>query len=70
MSRETFEANMAFIDQTVRRLERNEVSIDELETLSRQFAEARQFCLDRLTRIESVVQATLGANTESTGERG
>jgi len=70
MSRETFEANMAFIDQTVRRLERNEVSIDELETLSRQFAEARQFCMDRLTRIESVVQATLGANTESTGERG
>lgn len=41
MSRDTYEANIAFIDQTVKRLERNEVSIDELETLAREFADAR-----------------------------
>ncbi|MBM1197655.1 exodeoxyribonuclease VII small subunit [Pseudomonas weihenstephanensis] len=69
MSRETYEANIAFIDQTVKRLERNEVSIDELETLAREFADARKFCTDRLTRIESVVQATLGAEEGQSGER-
>ncbi|WP_455233594.1 exodeoxyribonuclease VII small subunit [Geopseudomonas aromaticivorans] len=69
MSRDTYEANMQFIEQTLKRLERNEVSIDELETLSREFAAARQFCLDRLARIESVVQATLGTDGEPAGER-
>lgn len=69
MSRDTYEANIAFIDQTVKRLERNEVSIDELETLAREFADARKFCTDRLTRIESVVQATLGAEEGQSGER-
>lgn len=57
------------IDQTVKRLERNEVSIDELETLAREFADARKFCADRLTRIEGVVQATLGAEEGQAGER-
>ncbi|WP_047883132.1 exodeoxyribonuclease VII small subunit [Pseudomonas sp. ARP3] len=69
MSRDTYEANIAFIDQTVKRLERNEVSIDELETLAREFADARKFCADRLTRIEGVVQATLGAEEGQAGDR-
>lgn len=57
--RTTYEENMAFIDQTVKRLEQNQVGIDELETLAREFASARQFCLERITRIESVLQQTL-----------
>lgn len=69
MSRDTYEDNIAFIDQTVKRLERNEVSIDELETLAREFADARKFCTDRLTRIEGVVQATLSAEEGQAGER-
>ena len=70
MSRDTYEANIAFIEQTVKRLERNEVSIDELETLAREFAQARAFCAERLSRIESVVQATLGTEGEQGIERG
>lgn len=45
------------------------MSIDELETLAREFADARKFCADRLTRIEGVVQATLGAEEGQAGER-
>jgi len=70
MARDTYEANIAFIEQTVKRLERNEVSIDELETLAREFAEARTFCADRLSRIETVVQATLGTDGGPSVERG
>ncbi|WP_137887549.1 exodeoxyribonuclease VII small subunit [Pseudomonas sp. 2FE] len=70
MSRDTYESNIAFIDATVKRLERNEVSIDELETLAREFADARKFCADRLTRIESVVQATLGGDDSQSADRG
>ncbi len=57
--RTTYEENMAFINTTVQRLERNEVGIDELETLARDFASARKFCLERITRIEAVLQQTL-----------
>jgi exonuclease VII small subunit len=71
MSRDTYEANIAFIEQTVKRLERNEVSIDELESLAQEFAKAsRAFCADRLSRIEQVVQATLGTEGERGIERG
>lgn len=69
MSRETYEANIKFIEETVRRLERNEVSIDELESLSQEFKAAQQFCNDRLTRIESVVKATLATDEGQAGER-
>ena len=68
-SRETYEANIKFIEETVRRLERNEVSIDELESLSKEFKAAQQFCNDRLTRIESVVKATLATDERQAGER-
>jgi len=64
MSRTTYEANMAFIEQTVQRLERGEVSIDELESLSHEFAQAKQFCQERLARIESVVKAALSAGAD------
>jgi exonuclease VII small subunit len=70
MSRDTYEANIAFIEQTVKRPERNEVSIDELESLAQEFAKARAFCADRLSRIEQVVQATLGTEGERGIERG
>lgn len=69
MTRDTYEANRAFIELTVKRLERNEVSIDELETLAREFADARKICLDRLARIESEVQATLSTEQGQAGER-
>ena len=42
--RATYEENMAFIEDTVKRLEQNQVGIDELESLAREFAGARQFC--------------------------
>ena len=57
--RATYEENMAFIDDTVKRLEQNQGGIDELESLAREFASARQFCLERITRIESVLAQTL-----------
>lgn len=60
MQRDTYEQHMAFINQTVGRLERNEVGIDELEELSRKFAESREYCLSRLNAIEGVLAATLG----------
>lgn len=69
MSRDTYEANITFIEETLSRLERNEVSIDELENLATEFAEARSFCTNRLNRIEGVVQATLGAEEGLAGER-
>lgn len=69
MARDTYEANIQFIEQTVMRLERNEVSIDELETLAREFADARAFCAKRLSQIEAVVQATLGTGEGQASER-
>jgi len=60
MQRETYEQHMAFINETVARLERNEVGIDELEELARKFAESREYCLSRLNSIEGVLTATLG----------
>lgn len=57
--RTTYEQNMAFIDSTLKRLERNEVGIDELETLAHEFSAARKFCQERIARIESVLQQTL-----------
>lgn len=69
MSRDTYEANIKFIDETVKRLESNQVGIDELETLARDFAAARKFCSERLSRIESAVQATLGSDEGNSGDR-
>lgn len=59
MERDTYQTNMAFIEETVQRLERGQVTIDELETLAPEFAKAQQFCMKRLTSIESIVQKTL-----------
>ncbi|MEX6798402.1 hypothetical protein AB2D13_23825, partial [Pseudomonas aeruginosa] len=42
---------------------------DGLTTTAREFADARKFCADRLTRIEGVVQATLSAEEGQAGER-
>ncbi|EMN3633080.1 exodeoxyribonuclease VII small subunit [Pseudomonas aeruginosa] len=60
MQRETYEQHMAFINDTVKRLEANQVGIDELEDLARKFAESREYCLQRLSSIEGVLSATLG----------
>ncbi|MDG1581024.1 exodeoxyribonuclease VII small subunit [Pseudomonas sp. GOM6] len=57
--RTTYQQNMEFIEQTVKRLEQNEVGIDELETLATEFSQAVKFCGDRITRIEGVLQQTL-----------
>lgn len=59
MSRDTYDANMQFMEQTLRRIEQNDVSIDELETLAVEFAKARDFCQQRLTRIEAGLQNAL-----------
>lgn len=59
MLRQTYEQNMQFMEDTLRRIEANSVSIDELETLAGEFAKAREFCASRLTRIETVLQDTL-----------
>ncbi len=60
MQRETYEQHMAYITDTVARLEANAVGIDELEDVARKFAESRDYCLKRLSGIESVLSATLG----------
>lgn len=57
--RTTYEQNMDFLDRTVKRLEDNQVGIDELETLAPEFAKARKACMDRISRIEAVLQQTL-----------
>lgn len=62
MERQTYEQHMAFINDTVSRLEANQVGIDELEDLARKFAESREYCLARLSSIESVLSATLGGD--------
>lgn len=59
MKRETYEENMQFMEDTLKRIEQNSVSIDELETLASEFAQARQFCAERLTRIETALQDAL-----------
>lgn len=61
MQRENYEQHMAFINDTVARLEANKVGIDELEDLARKFAESREYCLARLSAIEGVLSATLGS---------
>ncbi len=60
MQRENYEQHMAFINDTVARLEANKVGIDELEDVARKFAESRDYCLARLSAIEGVLSATLG----------
>lgn len=65
MQRETYEQHMAFINDTVKRLEANQVGIDELEDLARKFAESREYCLQRLSSIEGVLSATLGGGQAS-----
>ncbi len=59
--RQSWEENCKFIEETVARLDRNEVCIDELEGLAIKFADARRACEDRLTRIEQSVQSTLAS---------
>jgi len=59
MTRDTYEANMQFMEDTLKRIEQNNLSIDELETVAVEFAQARKFCAERLTRIEASLQETL-----------
>lgn len=59
MARETYEENMQFLSSTLARLERGEVGIDELETLSTEFAAAESKCRERLARIEAIAQESL-----------
>jgi len=62
MQRTTYEEHMRFMEDTLKRIDNNEVGMDELETLATQFAESRQFCAERLTRIETALQDTLQIN--------
>lgn len=62
MSFETYDASMTFMQQTLERLERNEVSMDELEPLAKEFAEARKFCAERLDRIEKGLTEALSSD--------
>lgn len=57
--RTTYKQHMEFIEQTVKRLEQNEVGIDELETLATEFSQSVKYCGERITRIEGVLQQTL-----------
>lgn len=59
MKRDTYEEHMHFMEETLKRIDNNEVGMDELETLATQFAESRRFCAERLTRIETALQDTL-----------
>lgn len=59
MSRETYDENMRFMEETLGRIERNEVSMDELEPLAKEFAKARAFCTERLDRIEAGLMEAL-----------
>lgn len=68
MARTTIEENMAFMQTTLQRIERNEVSIDELEPLAAEFAEARNFCNERLAKIEAGLQETLHADAPAQPE--
>ncbi|WP_312483355.1 exodeoxyribonuclease VII small subunit [Pseudomonas sp.] len=57
--RATYEENAAFIKATVERLERGEVSIDELESIAAQMSQSFQFCQDRLAKTRQVVAETM-----------
>lgn len=59
MQRTTYEDHMRFMEDTLKRIDNNEVGMDELETLATQFAESRRFCAERLTRIETALQEAL-----------
>lgn len=61
VERTTYEQHMQFIDSTVKRLERGQVSIDELEELAKEFSASRAFCAQRISRIEAVLQQTLAS---------
>ena len=64
MQRTTYEEHMHFMENTLKRIDNNEVGMDELETLATEFAKSRQFCAERLTRIETALQVTLQAGEE------
>lgn len=57
--RTTYEANAAFIRDTVRKLENGEVTIDELEDLTKDMAVAMKFCQERLARTRQSVAETM-----------
>lgn len=59
MTRDTYEANMQFMEEILKRIEQNTLGIDELESVSAEFASARQFCAERLSRIEAGLAETL-----------
>jgi len=69
MQRTTYEENMRFMEETLKRIEGNQVGMDELEELSSEFAKARLFCSERLTRIEAALQDSLQI-PESTAQIG
>ncbi|MFK4136782.1 exodeoxyribonuclease VII small subunit [Pseudomonas luteola] len=57
--RSTYEQNLSFIKANVERLQRGEVSIDELETLTAQMNQALKFCEDRLAKTRLAVAETM-----------
>ncbi len=64
MQRTTYEEHMRFMEDTLKRIDNNEVGMDELETLATEFAKSRQFCAERLTRIETALQNALQPSEE------
>lgn len=56
MTRESYTDNMGVIDSTLQRLERNEVTMDEMVETAEAFAQATTFCSSRLDMIEESVK--------------
>jgi exonuclease VII small subunit len=59
VSRATYDQNMQFMETVLNKIERNEISMDELEPLAKEFTEARKFCSERLDRIEAGLMEAL-----------
>lgn len=67
MSRETYEQNMTFMQEALKRINDNQVGMDELEQLAKEFAQARAFCRDRLAKIEAGLQDVLKEDVAEQG---
>lgn len=53
---ESYADNMAFITSANERLERGDISIDELGDITPKFAAAAEVCLERLALVEGIVK--------------
>lgn len=63
--RVTYEQNASFIRESVERLERGDVSIDELEALATQMSAAFKVCRERLAKTRQMVSETMQQQTQA-----